>query len=71
MTAYITKDKHGLVQLWNNKPYYNEVVDMWIGWKEKGRINEVAIDVTDNNYIRSNITFETSPKEINLKKIKL
>ncbi len=65
MKAYITKDKTGLVQLWNNKPNYNHIVNMWIGWIEKGRINEVPIDITANDYFRNNITFETSPKEIN------
>lgn len=66
MRSYITKDKTGLVQLWNNKPEYNEVVDMWIGWVDKGRINEIAVDVTANEYLRNNITFETSPKELNI-----
>lgn len=66
MKAYITKDKHGLVQLWNNKPKFNEVMDCWIAWIEEGRFNEVAVDVTANNLLRESATFETSPKEIKL-----
>ena len=41
MKAYITKDKHGLVQLWNNKPEFNEVMDCWFAWIDKGYNNEV------------------------------
>ena len=64
MKAYITKDKYGLVQLWNNKPEFNKIMNCWAAWIIPGRQNEVAVDITANNCFRNNITFETSPKEI-------
>lgn len=50
--AYLTKDRSGLTQLWNNKPEYNEkkwCFQAWLPGKE-GYHNEVAIDVTSNEY---------------------
>ena len=64
--AYLTKDKHGLVQLWNNKPKFNEVMDCWIAWITEGYHNEVAVDITANDTFRENITFDASPKQIEL-----
>lgn len=49
---YLTKDKQGLIQLWVNKPEFNEVMDCYFAWIDKGVINEVPIDVTSNDYIR-------------------
>lgn len=66
MKAYITKDKQGIVQLWNNKPEFNELMNCWVGWIIKGYNNEVAVDVTANSCLRESVTFETSPKEINI-----
>lgn len=58
--AYITKAKDGLVQLWNNKPSYNDTCDIWYAWLKEGE-NEVGIDITRNNTLRNRVTFETSP----------
>lgn len=65
MKAYITKDKNGIAQLWNNKPEYNQVMQCWQAWITKGYINEVPIDVTSIDLMRT-ISFEESPREINL-----
>ena len=64
MKAYITKDKFGLVQLWNNKPEYNNEMGCWQAWIKEGYYNEIAIDVTANNLFREMVTFESSPKSI-------
>lgn len=48
--AYITKDTTGLVQLWNNKPEYNHVMNCFQAWIKRGYYNEVAVDITANNY---------------------
>lgn len=64
--AYLTKDKQGLVQLWNNKPEWNEFGQCFIGWIKKGEWNEVAVDITANEYFRELVIFETSPKLIKL-----
>lgn len=66
MNAYITKDKNGIVQLWNNKPEYNVIVGCWQAWIKKGYHNEVPIDITANDFFRSNISFEKSPKVLTL-----
>lgn len=62
--AYITKAKDGLVQLWNNKPSYNETFDIWIGWIIEGEENEVGIDITGNDTFRNKVCFENSPLEL-------
>ena len=64
--AYLTIDKFGVVQLWNHKPEYNKKMKCWQAWIKKGYFNEVAIDITANDYFRNNITFEESPKEIKI-----
>lgn len=66
MKAYITKDKYNLVQLWNNKPEYNNEMECWQAWIKKGYYNEVGVDVTANNLFRESVTFENSPKTIEL-----
>lgn len=48
--AYITKDTTGLVQLWNNKPEYNYIMNCFQAWTEHGYYNEVAVDITANKY---------------------
>lgn len=66
MEAYITKDKSGLVQLWNNKPEFNKHTGCWQSWIIKGISNEVGIDITNNDLFREKITFDISPKKISL-----
>ena len=66
MKAYLTKDKQGIVQLWNNNPEYNHVMKCWQGWIKRGFYNEIPIDVTSNNLFRESVTFENSPKIIEL-----
>ena len=34
---------------------------------KKGYINEIGIDISNNDYIRSKITFENSPLELKIK----
>lgn len=58
---YVTKDKHGLIQLWLNKPEFNEATDCYSAWIDKGVINEVPIDVTSNDYIRGLFTTHDVP----------
>ena len=60
--AYLTKDKSGLVQLWNNKPELSKDKSMWLAWIDKinGK-NEVGIDVTSNDYFRSLFTKHKIP----------
>lgn len=54
MEAWITKDSTGLVQLWNNKPEYNEDADLWYAWEDRANyINECAIDVTENKFLNN------------------
>ena len=51
--AYLTKDKCGLIQLWNNKPELSKNKDIWVAWINKNNYkNEVAVDVTANDYFR-------------------
>lgn len=66
MKAYITKDKFGLVQLWNNKPEYNNAMRCWQAWIKEGYYNEIGIDITANNLFRESVTFENSPRIIEL-----
>lgn len=68
MYAYLTKDPSGLVQLWNNKPIWYEPeghpeLGYFYAWKQgkKGTDNEIGIDISDNNYLSSLVTPETSP----------
>lgn len=51
--AYLTKDKSGLIQLWNNKPELTKNKSSWLAWIDKNNYkNEIGIDVTSNNYFR-------------------
>ena len=67
---YLTKDKSGLVQLWNNKPELAN--DIWLAWidKSEGK-NEVAIDVTSNDYLRSLFNDDEIPACYKLNVVKL
>ena len=56
--AYITKTKSGLIQLWTNKPEYNEETDCYYAWIDReNNKNEIAIEVTNNDYIRNNVEY--------------
>lgn len=61
MTAYLTKNKDGIVFLWNNKPEYNKYLESYMAWEAgyEGERNEVGIDVTANEYFRN--IFPTEP----------
>lgn len=61
MTAYLTKNKDGIVFLWNNKPEYNKYGEFYMAWEagHEGEWNEVGIDVTANEYFRN--IFPTEP----------
>ena len=60
--AYLTKDGSGLVQLWNNKPELSKNKDIWIAWIDKKACkNEVAVDVTANDYFRHLFDIHVSP----------
>lgn len=51
--AYLTKDKFGLIQLWNNKPELSKDKSIWLAWTDKVNYrNEIGIDVTANDYFR-------------------
>lgn len=60
MTAYLTKNKNGIVFLWNNKPEYNKYLESYMAWQSghEGEWNEVGIDVTANEYFRNIFTTE-------------
>lgn len=38
----------------------------WQAWLKEGYYNEVGVDVTANNLFRESVTFENSPKIIQL-----
>lgn len=60
--AYLTKDKSGLIQLWNNKPELSKDKSMWLAWVDKANSkNEIGIDVTSNNYFRNLFTRHKIP----------
>ena len=60
--AYLTKDKSGLIQLWNNKPELSKNKDIWVAWVDKKNYkNEVAVDVTANDYFRHLFDMHVSP----------
>lgn len=58
--AYLTIDKSGLVQLWNNQPELAN--DIWLAWIDKSNYkNEIGIDVTSNDYFRNLFTADEVP----------
>lgn len=60
--AYLTKDKQGLIQLWNNKPQLSKDRSTWLAWiNHNDNKNEIGIDVTSNNYFRNLFTIYKSP----------
>ena len=61
--AYLTKDSTGLIQLWNNKPMYNKEAGWFYAWLpgKVGIHNEIAVDVTNNDYFRDLFITETAP----------
>ena len=60
--AYLTKDKSGLIQLWNNKPELTKNKSSWLAWIDKNSYkNEIGIDVTSNNYFRALFDIHKSP----------
>ena len=65
--AYLSKDKYGLVQLWNNKPELSKNKDIWIAWIDrKNNKNEVAVDVTANDYFRHLFDIHVPPCCVNI-----
>ena len=65
--AYLTKDKSGLIQLWNNKPELSKNKDVWLAWvdRDNGK-NEVGIDVTSNDYFRHLFDIYKAPCCVNI-----
>ena len=43
ITAYLTKNEVGNVELWRTKPYYDENIDEWLS-----RVGEVGSEIFDN-----------------------
>lgn len=59
--AYLTKDKTGLVQLWNNKPEWSIEGECFYARKVPNEVNEIGIDVTENKYFRELFLLEEEP----------
>lgn len=43
--SYLTKNQLGVVEFWENPPYYNHVLDEWIS------DDEIGIQVSDDSLI--------------------
>ena len=43
ITAYLTKNRKGNVELWRTKPYYDKNIDEWLS-----RFGEVGSEIFDN-----------------------